>query len=100
MKYKRHTPTTPRLSPRAHQKALSLMAMTRTDEQQIIEAALDLLFLALTKAPKDVADAARPKQKNPYRQTMHRPLSLGHILHGLEIKGATTKPTKRNPRNA
>jgi len=97
---RRTAPTTPRLSPRAHRKAQSLMAMTHTDEQQIIEAALDLLFLALTKQPDSIPKAVNTSPKNPYRQTMHRPLSLGHILHGLEIKGATTKPTKRNPPNA
>jgi len=100
VKRRRSPPTTPRLSPRAHNKALSLMALTHTDEAAVIEAALDLLFLALTKAPPDIADKAKPTVKFPYRQTVHRPLSLGHILHGLEIKGATTPKPKRKPPHA
>jgi len=91
---RRRPPTTPRLSPPAYSTLKSLTRLTNTDEGAVIESALDLLFLALTKAPQAVADAARPRTRGPWRMTSTRPISIAHLLTGLERKGALKPPKK------
>jgi len=94
---RRRPPSTPRMTQQAYNKAVSLTVLTNTDVLAVVETALDLLYLALTKAPDSLPGAARPRKRGPWRQTSTKPVSIAHLMHGIARQGAIPAKKKRKP---
>ena len=74
---------------KGYHKAQSLADMVKADPEAVIELALDVLHLAMTKAPESLDPLTADARGIRYATDAGTPVSVAHVMAGIQAAGRT-----------